>query len=146
VGGGLFRPAVVVDGRAEGRHGLFGRLAGGVGPEEERGAAAAQLAIRLRLAGVEPPLGSPRIGGEARDRLGGIGVDARGRPLERRSRLGEPLRRGIGLVERGDRRPQLVPLGLEAAGLFLERLEARGVALDRRGAVVAGQVLGRGAR
>jgi hypothetical protein len=43
LGGGLLRPEVVVDGRAERGHGLLGRLAGVVGPEEERGAAAAQL-------------------------------------------------------------------------------------------------------
>jgi hypothetical protein len=101
--------------------------------------------MRLRLAGEQPLLGTPRLGGQARDRLVGIGVDACRRALERRSSVAEPLHHGVGLVERVDPPPDLVPLGAEVVGLVLERLEPGGVALDRRGGVVARQVLGRGA-
>jgi hypothetical protein len=78
LGGELFRCAVIGESGAEGGDGLAGPLAGGAGQAED--GAAVQLAVGLRLAGFEARLGA-RIGGEARCRLCGIGVDTRGHVL-----------------------------------------------------------------
>src|SRR5262249_13091534 len=132
--------AIIVEGGAQGAHGVLSRLAGQVGLAEEGRPATLQLAIGRCLTGAEA-LRRPWVRSQALDRLGRIAVAAPALPDQQAVSFAELARRGADIFDGGRDSGDLLPLVVEAAGLVRERCEARGVALDRGDGVVAGEIL-----